>query len=232
MAENLKNPNKPAHEVVEVYEDGSALRNDGIKLKSAQKNPWYVLATIYGEQQEVEIDEALANQNQRIWNGWLCGGLGSSKRSEISKLLGVGEGNLHKLTETQVFEALEEFRNRIGDDAAELPNPNTKIDFSDSYFEKPVVFENHAFVKGADFSGSIFFNHLNCRSAVFNDAAVFKGTIFKSSSFYYANFLEEVEFSNSKHCGYATFFRATFSGGAMFRDVTFYEDSTFANAVF
>jgi hypothetical protein len=38
-----------------VREDGSALRNDGVELKPANSNPWYVLATVYGEQDSDKI---------------------------------------------------------------------------------------------------------------------------------------------------------------------------------
>jgi hypothetical protein len=38
------------------------------RKKPAEKNPWYVLATIYGEQGAL-FDEELHAKNRRIWNG-------------------------------------------------------------------------------------------------------------------------------------------------------------------
>jgi hypothetical protein len=51
MSEPLKNPEQPPGEIVETYEDGGALRNDGVRLTPASQNPWYVLATVAGEQE-------------------------------------------------------------------------------------------------------------------------------------------------------------------------------------
>ncbi|MDQ7070403.1 MAG: hypothetical protein Q9M48_06655 [Rhodobacterales bacterium] len=48
-------------------------------LKDRNSNPWYVLATIYGEQAEdatiFEFNRELAVENRRAWNGWMCAGL-------------------------------------------------------------------------------------------------------------------------------------------------------------
>ena len=59
---DLKFPDKPAGHLVEIHEDGSALRNDGVKLTPASQNPWYVLATVYGEFED-GYDEELAAKN-------------------------------------------------------------------------------------------------------------------------------------------------------------------------
>ncbi|MEP3945013.1 hypothetical protein [Ascidiaceihabitans sp.] len=48
MAE-LHDASLPAGHLIEVREDGSALRNDGVELTPAGQNPWYVLATVYVE---------------------------------------------------------------------------------------------------------------------------------------------------------------------------------------
>ncbi|MEP3054269.1 hypothetical protein [Ascidiaceihabitans sp.] len=48
MAE-LHDASKPAGHLIKVREDGSALRNDGGELTPAAQNPWYVLATVYVE---------------------------------------------------------------------------------------------------------------------------------------------------------------------------------------
>ncbi|MEJ2019665.1 MAG: hypothetical protein P8X51_15695, partial [Maritimibacter sp.] len=61
----LIDPNKPWY-WLEVREDGSALRNDGVELKAANSNPWYVLATVYGEQDGDKIDWDLHEKNLQI----------------------------------------------------------------------------------------------------------------------------------------------------------------------
>ena len=50
--------------------------------KPASKSPWYVLATIHGEQTEEGWNEEVAAKNRRIWNGWSCGHLPQAKRAE------------------------------------------------------------------------------------------------------------------------------------------------------
>ena len=46
----LHDPSLPPGAIIKEFEDGGALRNDGGKLRHANQNPWYVLATIWGEQ--------------------------------------------------------------------------------------------------------------------------------------------------------------------------------------
>ena len=50
---------------------GEGIRNDGVRLKPAEKNPWYVLATIAGVQEGMvhpilEVDAELAAKNRRL----------------------------------------------------------------------------------------------------------------------------------------------------------------------
>ncbi|MEM6385288.1 MAG: hypothetical protein AAF718_03525 [Pseudomonadota bacterium] len=45
MAE-LRDPDLPPGEIVEKRDDGIWVRNDGVELSPAEKNPYYVLATV------------------------------------------------------------------------------------------------------------------------------------------------------------------------------------------
>lgn len=84
MRVKLKDPNKAAHEIIEVLEDGDAIRNDGVRLTAANKNPWYVLATIHGEQEEVGSGN-VASQNRNTWFNWSHGQLRGTSYNEIKK---------------------------------------------------------------------------------------------------------------------------------------------------
>lgn len=53
------------------------------ELKDANTNPWYVLMTLYGEQEGDEVDEALAEKNRKVWNAWSCQGLNDEERARI-----------------------------------------------------------------------------------------------------------------------------------------------------
>ena len=65
MSENLKDPSRAAHEIVRTRSDGSATRNDGAELTAANKNPWYVLATIYGEYKNTRSNLSLISPLHR-----------------------------------------------------------------------------------------------------------------------------------------------------------------------
>ncbi len=53
-------------------------------LKPANENPWYCLATVYGEQEE-KGDENLAKQNRVAWNRWMAVALSQEQRAELLK---------------------------------------------------------------------------------------------------------------------------------------------------
>jgi hypothetical protein len=68
MRKPLKNPELPPGAIVATHEDGGALRNDGVRLTPASQNPWYVLATVFGEQDGERFDEELHVKNTLAWN--------------------------------------------------------------------------------------------------------------------------------------------------------------------
>ena len=69
--------------------------------RPASKNPWYILATIHGEQTQEGWNEEVAAKNRRIWNGWSCGHLPKSKRAELAKLSKLDEAALEAWSETR-----------------------------------------------------------------------------------------------------------------------------------
>ena len=76
---------------VEEQEDGTYLRSDGVVLQSAEKNPWYVLATVHGEYKD-GYDAKLVARNRRIWNGWACSDMEPEARGETGRGNGAGSG--------------------------------------------------------------------------------------------------------------------------------------------
>ncbi len=121
MAEKLIDPNKPAHEIIEVLEDGDAIRNDGVRLQAANKNPWYVLATIYGELGEgPHYDEKLAAKNRRAWNRWFCDGLSNGERRERLEKAGLEVSDLMPLSKEELAIIKDRFCRRLSDTSAKL----------------------------------------------------------------------------------------------------------------
>lgn len=56
------------HEEDQSLEEAQMRRNDGVVLNPANMNPWYVLATIHGEQNAERFDEKLHEKNKATWN--------------------------------------------------------------------------------------------------------------------------------------------------------------------
>ena len=95
MAE-LRDPELPAGAVVEVDEEtGEGIRNDGKRLKPASQNPWYVLMTIAGEQDEDWIDWNLHKKKPAVLErlgllGNVGGGARGRGRTDGAFAAGVG----------------------------------------------------------------------------------------------------------------------------------------------
>lgn len=70
-------------------------------LKPAAGNPWYVLATIHGEQTRERRDFELHAKNRRIWNGWCCGHLSAPKRAQLAKAAKLTGEEFEPLTEAE-----------------------------------------------------------------------------------------------------------------------------------
>jgi hypothetical protein len=62
---------------------------DKPKLTPANENPWYVLMTLYGEQDEEEVDNDPDDQNRAVWNAWSCQQLNDGAAAELAKQTGV-----------------------------------------------------------------------------------------------------------------------------------------------
>ncbi|MEP5376638.1 MAG: hypothetical protein ABJQ14_12755, partial [Hyphomicrobiales bacterium] len=63
-------------------------------LKPANENPWYVLATLYGEQDGEEIDWELHEKNRRAWNAWAGSALNMEILRTFAETSGVRESEL------------------------------------------------------------------------------------------------------------------------------------------
>ncbi|MFK5998770.1 MAG: pentapeptide repeat-containing protein [Rhodobacterales bacterium] len=225
MSTPLKDPNKPAHAIVKVHDDGSALRNDGEVLQAANSNPWYVLATVFGEQAEgAEIwkyNKELAAKNRRAWNGWACAGLSEVERQDRAEKVGLAVEDLKPLTKAELDEIKTRFQKRMGK-MATLPDRIEKIAFFFIYFSQYLCFEKYVFEKYANFSSSTFNGAANFSSSTFCGIANFDSSTFSG----------EANFSSSTFNTTATFISSRFNGVAnlslsTFSNVVYFDSSTF-----
>ena len=96
--------------------------------KPASKNPWYVLATIHGEQAEEGWSGEVAAKNRQIWNGWSCGHLPKAKRAELAKLAKLDEAALDAWSEKERAHVEKVFATGRGKGMT-LPGPEAAVDF-------------------------------------------------------------------------------------------------------
>jgi hypothetical protein len=201
------------------------------QLKPASENPWYVLATIYGEQGE-EFDEVLHARNRRIWNGWACTNLTLDERAALAKKVGVEARELDSWTEGLWSEMIEILRKRIGADFV-IPYAESICDFSSTRFEKPIYMAGFVFICPITFRAASFCGDASFRSASFSHVADFERTSFcGSADFVEASFSGYANFGDSSFCNDARFMIASFSGNANFQSALFQGSANFLRSTF
>ena len=171
--------------------------------KPASKNPWYVLATINGEQTDEGWNEEVAAKNRRIWNGWSCGHLPKAKRAELAKLAKLDEAALEAWSETERAHVEKVFATGRGMGMV-LPDPEAAVDFKDTHFETPLSMSQFVFTQAVVFT-----------SATFDRYAWFDSTTFSGDAWFgSATFNGDAWFGSARFSRYAWFDHATFSGDA------------------
>lgn len=229
-------------DIVRESKDGSAVRRDGKELKSRRTNPWYVLATLHGEQDADAFDKDLAEKNREAWNLWAGRVLTKEARAEIAKRLSLPEAELggdidHDTNEDWEFlsrDIRRRFHDRLGKGVA-LPEPTQEIDFSSTYFPKSTRLDFSKYVFNGDFLlyGSTINSHTNFTSTAFVHHSSFDSAIFAGSvSFNSAIFTEEASFDSTRFPVGATFYSTDFDSDASFSNARFAGRSAFNLATF
>ncbi len=198
---------------------------DKAELKPANENPWYCLATVFGEQKgrgssrfSASFDEDLAAKNRVVWNRWMASALSDKWRVELVKR-GFDASELAPLSKKERTEFLKTFAKRTN---VAPPDPTQKIDCCGVRFEREIFFRHFVFPTVAIFSGAAFDYSANFREAVFCDDAFFQEAEFSSEAiFYKATFF-----------GVAFFGKKGFSGRAYFGGAEFFKFAEFGNRTF
>jgi hypothetical protein len=191
--------------------------NDNDKLKPAEENPWYVLATLYGE----NPDKNTLALNRGLWNKFFKHKLeGQPLAKEIS----------------------ERFSSRIPGQF--LPNPQEGIDFSNTNFKERLNLMTFEFPKFAKFANSRFNRGLILQAAKFDSDANFSNAkFFEHADFGMVEFTEQVIFyqsdfytdgllSDDGDVVCVRFDKAIFKGLCTFMDASFHRSSSFNNCQF
>jgi len=253
MAE-LQDPDRPAGFVVSMDEDtGVATRNDGKLLQPASKNPWYVLMTIAGEQEEEETDWDLHFRNRRYWNGWACSWLSQEKRKKLAECMNLEDDELSTLTREECDEIANAFSKRLPEDnptnnrnlnwialefkvlSLDTPYPPlaiSGIELEGIAFMKPIVADSMYFPKDVSFASSTFGDKSQFNNAVFESEGYFEYATFCRGFSVFDAELDIADFSNTEFCEAALFSNANFKSEGNFSGAVFQSFAQFQYAKF
>ncbi len=210
------------------------------QLQPANENPWYCLATVYGEQEEsigrplARFDKSLDSKNRAAWNRWIAPALSDEQHAELINK-GFDASELVPLSEEEQTEFLKVYAERTN---AELPNPKKEgISFRDVLFEQPISFRGFVFPMApftraefhskADFRKAAFFG-----LAIFDDATFCSVAYFTEAYFYPGAFFNRVTFSGFADFNKTAFFESTLFYEAAFSSTAYFKGTVFLNDVF
>lgn len=226
------------HKEDESLEEGQVRRNDGVVLNPACKNPWYVLATVAGEQPAggfKTFDQVLHDRNARVWNRHFARKLSPETRKELEASRIVPPTHVSRLTSNDSKQIRRRFRDAFGQDADKilLQLDADDIAFADTYFMQPVYFRGYVFGKYANFANSHFASRSDFNGTVFVGNADFRNHhAQRLSLFAHARFQELAYFHSSTFLGVARFQKAVFEGRTFFEEAKFGKDADFRDAEF
>ena len=198
-------------------------------LRPAAENPWYVLATIYGEHEwtEIEVDVQLAEQNARAWNAWMTQGMTSD---DLAQRFGERALQFPGIGEWPEIRAdiMKRFAARLPE--SPLPDPTEDVDVEETHFPSTVIFSQFLMLKRANFWDCTFEGYVDFGGAVFAEPMIFADTLFNGVvSFSGTDFRMFCEFRGIAFKNLVSFEDAHFHSNAHFR-VTFESDVSFVGA--
>jgi hypothetical protein len=211
---------------------------DTPKLTPANENPWYVLMTLYGEQDGEGVDDDLHDQNRAVWNAWSCQQLDDGAAAELAKQARVNvaetRGWAQIATEVKRKHRVE-MKTRNDDDFTYpgFPDFESEIQCSEIQFCNILVLERYIFTKTANFSSATFTQNADFFSATFTQGAYFNSATFtQNANFNSATFTQRAHFPSATFTQGADFSYATFTRDAFFLSTIFTQNADFSSATF
>lgn len=213
-------------------------QQEKLGLIPANENPWYLLATLHGEQSESarfwEYNEELHAKNRLAWNRFMAGQMSAGKMAWVRSHKDAGgqprfpEEELTPYDEVGLAELQMLYARRGG---GALPSGHTK--FCETAFSAPLILNGFIFFDTPDFSGTNFSRDASFQSAAFPGGAWFQRTSFSGVAvFRSATFLGIVFFIRTAFLDYALFDSAIFSNHTDFTNAAFSEGALFPRATF
>ena len=209
------------------------------ELKDANTNPWYVLMTLYGEQEGRQVDYTVHAQNRAVWNAWSCQGLKADEAAKVANQTEVDVAETRGWTEIademkRLHRDIMEDRNQGSDFVYPgFPEFLEDIEFNEIQFSKAMVFIKCILTRPISFISASFTGSANFSSVTFMQAANFSSANFKQpASFYASCFMRVASFNSVTFRKNAGFRSATFSKDADFRFVAFEQSANFRFVAF
>lgn len=190
-------------------------------LTPANENPWYVLATIHGEQSGDRIDVTLAENNRETWNRYYAETLTDEQKADLL-VRGVAAKDLFPLNNKEKAEITKQFYKRINNFNGKLPILHYNINFNNVLFQEDTIFEGFIFSKIINLTNAIFLKKSYFGDVFFLDLAIFKSVFFTEWAYFRAAIFKEG----------AAFNAVTASGGANFSSVIFMKWANFNSGNF
>ncbi|WP_366656641.1 pentapeptide repeat-containing protein [Fodinicurvata sp. EGI_FJ10296] len=167
-----------------MADDHGATASNISDLSPASENPWYVLATVYGEQHSDKIDHDLHKKNMRIWNAWSCRGMDQDIKKTLLNST-QKDRYVERFTKNDKEDIENAFRNRLL--STDIIPINTEvIHFSDSIFHKnlnmsgfiitqDIIFDRSRFCKEFNLNNSFIYSPISLDHCVFDGDSRFDG---------------------------------------------------------
>jgi hypothetical protein len=216
-------------------------------LLPADRSPWYILMTVYGEQLG-GMNEELHLKNRAAWNAWACQNMSLKEREAVAKATGVPleELSAWAASKEEIQRCFNEaWRNRspVYQSQIDLPNPSEAPRLMFSEFSNSLIMDRFVFPSGIYFIGSEFAQPVSLQFAILSsetrfDACSFNGHI----QFTDANFNGSCGFNDAQFSAFSDFSRSSFKGTLDFNKAnlsstaefieTSFSDSSFHETVF
>jgi hypothetical protein len=203
------------------------------KIK-AEDNPWYLLATLYGEPEgsiQYLIENELMARNRIAWNRYFAEAirikLSVEEQHAADELTPFSPDELHG-----VAEAFAE-RCKVSSKKFSLPAATDHINFSNVEFGQRVYFQRYYFSWPTFFDEAIFSGYARFDGAIFSDYTSFRGAKFsRPGDFKRARFSGTANFNGTIFFDWASFEGSTFGGHASFINTEMRTDTSFNGATF
>lgn len=189
-----------------------------LKLKPANGNIWYALATIEGE--PTAYNDPVIEKNCYFWNGCMRDNLSQDTLEKLKDEAG-NNNTLPTLSEEDKKQ-IQNTLNERGFKDQPIVDAINKVNFSNTLFKKLVSFDGYLFAGDVSFQGSVF-----------STTASFNNTVFLGVADYQkVTFMNFTQFKGAKFADIAAFNNVNSKVAVLFSDVIFtYSPPTFFGAL-